>query len=209
MTQSQPILYSFRRCPYAIRARMTLSYAGVELEHREVLLRDKPQAMLDASSKATVPILHLPDGRVIDESFDVMRWALEQNDKDRWWRNELVELTLKLVEENDLQFKSWLDRYKYADRYPQQSQQAYRKEAEKFVCKLESKLETQAFLVDKQMTFSDVAIFPFIRQFAFVDKAWFDQAPYPKIQSWLQSFLDSTLFTNVMQKHPTWQQIET
>ncbi len=201
-----PILYSFRRCPYAIRARMALRYAGLTLEHREVLLRDKPRAMLVASAKATVPILQLPGGRVLDESADIMRWALEQRDPDRWWRDSLANDAQSLLEENDLVFKVHLDHYKYADRHPRQSQSYYRAEAEKFLQQLEQRLCLNRFLLSDQFTFSDVAIFPFVRQFALVDKAWFDQAAYPKLQRWLQSFLDLALFNSVMEKHPVWQE---
>src|SRR5210317_1296056 len=108
-----PILYSFRRCPYAIRARMALDYASVEVELREVLLRDKPRAMLEASSKGTVPVLVLPDGRVIDESVDVMHWALMHRDPDGWWQEGLESETNELLEQNDFVFKKYLDRYKY------------------------------------------------------------------------------------------------
>lgn len=187
---------------------MTLNYAGVEVEHREVLLKDKPSAMLEASAKGTVPVLQLPDGRVLDESCDVMRWALERSDTDSWWRDELSKLTLELVEVNDQQFKPCLDRYKYADRHPQQSQFEYRQASEPFLRKLEIRLEAQQHLVHHQKTFADVAIFPFIRQFALVDKPWFDQAPYPKLQCWLQSFLDSTAFVDTMRKYPVWRQNE-
>jgi len=183
---------------------MALNYAGVKLEHREVLLRDKPRAMLEASAKATVPILKLADGSIIDESVDVMHWALEQRDTDRWWQDELATQTLALVEENDFSFKTQLDHYKYADRYPQKSQSDYRTQAEAFLLQLENRLESRPYLMTDQLTFSDVAIFPFIRQFAFVDKRWFDQAPYPNLRKWLQSFLDSILFTGAMNKYPTW-----
>ncbi len=183
---------------------MALNYAGIRLEHREVLLSDKPRAMLEASAKATVPILKLPDGSIIDESVDVMHWALEQRDTDRWWQDELATQTLTLVEENDFSFKTQLDHYKYADRYPQQSQSDYRTQAETFLLQLENRLESRQYLMTDQLTFSDVAIFPFIRQFALVDKPWFDQAPYPNLQKWLQSFLDSILFTGAMNKYPTW-----
>lgn len=183
---------------------MALNYAGIRLEHREILLSDKPRAMLEASAKATVPILKLPDGSIIDESVDVMHWALEQRDTDRWWQDELATQTLTLVEENDFSFKTQLDHYKYADRYPQQSQSDYRTQAETFLLQLENRLESRQYLMTDQLTFSDVAIFPFIRQFALVDKPWFDQAPYPNLQKWLQSFLDSILFTGAMSKYPTW-----
>jgi glutathione S-transferase len=206
MTQALPILYSFRRCPYAIRARMALSYAGIKLEHREVFLRNKPRAMLNASAKGTVPVLVIPGGEMIEESEDVMRWALRQQDRDNWWRQEYATETTEIVHENDFVFKVHLDRYKYADRHPQKPQEYYRTEAEKFLQQLESRLASQAYLVNKQLTFSDVAVFPFVRQFAGVDRQWFEQAAYPKLQNWLQSFLESSLFTNVMNKYPAWHE---
>ncbi|MFC1775809.1 glutathione S-transferase [Pseudomonadota bacterium] len=202
----KPILYSFRRCPFAIRARMTLNYAALGVELREVLLRDKPPSMLIASPKGTVPILILPDGSVIDESIEVMRWALTRNDPDHWWREDMATEINTLVEENDLVFKRHLDHYKYADRYPAHPQEFYRDEAEKFLSQLEHRLVLKRYLMDDQLTFPDVAVFPFVRQFAFVDKTWFDQAPYPKLQAWLQSFLDSELFSAVMKKIPVWHE---
>jgi glutathione S-transferase len=185
---------------------MALKYAGVALEHREVLLRDKPRAMLQASGKGTVPVLVLPDGRVIDESADVMRWALAQRDTHRWWRDSLEHESRALLEENDLVFKIHLDLYKYADRHPRHPQTYYRATAETFLQQLETMLATRRYLLDDHLTFIDVAIFPFVRQFAFVDKPWFDQAPYPALQSWLQSFLDSDLFSGVMEKLPVWRE---
>jgi glutathione S-transferase len=202
----KPVLYSFRRCPYAIRARMALNYAGVELELREVLLRDKPPSMLKASAKGTVPVMLLADGTVIDESVDVMRWALAQHDPDHWWNEALKTETNTLLEENDFIFKKHLDQYKYADRHPEQPQSFYRAGAENFLQKLEQRLRQQQHLVNKRLTFADVAIFPFVRQFAFVDKTWFDQAPYPLLKYWLCSFLDSALFLSVMTKYPTWRE---
>jgi len=183
---------------------MALNYAAVSVELREVLLTDKPRSMLLASKKGTVPVLILPDGRVIDESADLMRWALAQQDPDHWWRHDLEAGTNSLVKENDFVFKKHLDHYKYADRHPQQSRSFYRKEAEIFLRQLEQKLLRKRYLMDDRLTFSDVAIFPFVRQFAYVDKAWFDSAPYPKLQAWLQSFLDSDLFSSAMTKYPRW-----
>ena len=204
--QMVPVLYSFRRCPYAIRARMALRYADVTFEHREILLSNKPRAMLLASAKGTVPVLLLPDGSVIDESVDIMRWALARQDPDHWWRKEHVTTTLALVNENDFEFKVHLDHYKYADRFPARPPSHYRSEAEKFLLQLERNLGLHRYLLADQPGFSDVAIFPFIRQFAFVDKPWFDQAPYPNLQHWLQSFLDSDLFLSVMTKKPLWHE---
>lgn len=185
---------------------MALDYASVTVELREVLLRDKPRSMLLASAKGTVPVLILPDGRVIDESADIMRWALSQRDPARWWRKDLETGAISLVKENDHVFKKHLDHYKYADRYPQQPQSYYRNEAERFLRQLEQKLALNHYLMDDQLTFSDIAIFPFVRQFAFVDKAWFDSAPYPKLQAWLQLLLGSDLFSGAMTKHPRWRE---
>jgi glutathione S-transferase len=185
---------------------MALNYADIEVELREVLLRDKPHSMLRASAKGTVPVLVLPDGTVIDESADLMRWALSQRDPENWWRNALESASNELVNENDHVFKQHLDHYKYADRYPELPQSAYRAKAEVFLRKLEHRLDLQRFLMDERLTFSDVAIFPFVRQFALVDKAWFDQAPYPQLQAWLATFLDSDLFLNAMTKFPRWRE---
>jgi len=185
---------------------MALNYAGIAVELREVLLKDKPRAMLLASAKGTVPVLLLPDGSVIDESIDVMHWALTQRDPGHWLHDYLNSDAERLVEENDLVFKKHLDHYKYADRYPQHPQLYYRDKAEKFLSQLEQRLCLHSYLLADQLTFSDVAIFPFVRQFAFVDKAWFDRAPYPKLQAWLQMFLDSDVFLSVMTKFPRWQE---
>ena len=198
----KPILYSFRRCPYAMRARFALIYAGIQLEHREILLKNKPQAMLDVSPKGTVPVLVLEDVQVIDESLDIMLWALEQHDPDDWLSHK--EQALALIDINDNTFKQWLDKYKYADRFPEYSQNDYRSQAELFLQKLEQQLCQFTFLCGEQPILADFAIFPFIRQFAFVDKAWFDKAPYPKLQTWLNTHLESSLFEKVMYKHPVW-----
>ncbi len=201
-----PTVYSFRRCPYAIRARMALCYAGVKVELREVLLKDKPAAMLAASSKGTVPVLVLEDGTVLDESYDVMRWALAQHDPDGWLDDSLMEELDKLVQQNDVEFKPWLDRYKYAVGYPEFSAEYYRSEGEQFLQVLEGHLEQHAYLLRDTPCFADVAIFPFVRQFAFVDKEWFESAPYPRLQSWLEMLLASELFLGVMAKYPVWQE---
>lgn len=201
-----PILYSFRRCPYAMRARMTLCGGSIAVELREVSLRAKPEAMLAISAKGTVPVLHLPDQTVLDESLDIMRWALAQSDPDQWLIPELAAQSTRLIAENDGSFKENLDRYKYWERYPADSQQDYRAAAEVFLHKLEILLEDNRYLLGNKIGITDIAIFPFIRQFAFVDKDWFDQAPYPRIQDWLQSFLDSALFADIMGKQPAWQE---
>ncbi len=185
-----------------MRARFALIYAGIQLEHREILLKNKPQAMLDVSPKGTVPVLVLEDVQVIDESLEIMLWALQQHDPQGWLRCQ--EEALTLIENNDNAFKPWLDKYKYADRFPEYSQNDYRLQAEFFLQKLEQQLCQFTFLFGNQPTLADFAIFPFIRQFAFVDKAWFDKAPYPKLQTWLNTHLESSLFEKVMHKHPVW-----
>lgn len=201
-----PILYSFRRCPYAIRTRMALHYAAVPVTLREVRLKDKPQAMLAVSAKATVPVLVLPDGSVLDESCDVMRWALARNDPDNWWDDGLAGQIEQLVQQNDLAFKPLLDRYKYADRYPAFPAGHYRAEGERFLRQLEARLQQSRFLLGDSLGFADVALLPFIRQFALVDRDWFDATPYPQLRAWLEALLASGLFLGVMGKYPPWQE---
>tara|TARA_R110001592_G_scaffold320639_2_gene598731 strand:+ start:51145 stop:51702 length:558 start_codon:yes stop_codon:yes gene_type:complete len=183
---------------------MALYYAGVQVELREILLRDKPASMLAASTKGTVPVLLLPEGVVLDESYEVMRWALEQSDPDQWWDSSLTAEVDALIQQNDGSFKVCLDHYKYADRYPEHAVEYYRSQAEIFLTVLEKKLTAGVYLFGDNVSISDVAIFPFIRQFAFVDKDWFDQAPYPKLQHWLSDFLASEIFSAVMDKHKVW-----
>ena len=199
-----PVFYSFRRCPYAIRARMALYYSGITCELREIELKNKPQTMLDASPKGTVPVLILDEGKVIDESLDVMYWALQSGKDQHNWLATDVDKYRALILQNDGDFKHYLDRYKYADRYPEYSKSYYRQQAEKFLQKLESCLVSTPYLTSESMKFVDVAIFPFIRQFAFVDKNWFDNAPYINLQCWLEKLLQSELFTAVMQKYKPW-----
>ncbi|MGI9284498.1 MAG: glutathione S-transferase [Pseudomonadales bacterium] len=202
-----PILYTFRRCPYAIRARLALYYAGIRIELREILLKDKPPAMLELSSKATVPVLQLANGVVLDESLDVIHWALSQSDRDYWLPQTVSEkqLSEQLIANNDGPFKQALDHYKYWTRFPERTQQDYRSQTEEFLRQLESTLTKRPFLLGEHSRLPDQAIFPFIRQFANVDRAWFDAAPYPHLRRWLQEHLSSTLFESVMYKYPQWQ----
>ncbi|MDP1862535.1 MAG: glutathione S-transferase [Thiobacillus sp.] len=202
-----PILYSFRRCPYAIRARLALHAGVTPYELREIQLRDKPAAMLAASPKGSVPVLVLPDGQVIDESWDIMQWALKQHDPDNWLGDDgrHVEVAAALVNINDGSFKAALDRYKYADRHPEHPQSHYRTEAEPFLQQLENHLHTSAFLSGDRPSIADAVVLPFIRQFAGVDQAWFDQSSYPKLRNWSKALINSALFTAVMLKHPVWR----
>ncbi|MBM1187976.1 glutathione S-transferase [Pseudomonas lundensis] len=194
-------LYSFRRCPYAMRARMALRYSGVPVSIIEVSLKAKPAQMLAASPKGTVPVLVCADGRVIEQSLEIMHWALSQNDPDIWLPADrpLIEA---LIEENDTRFKGLLDRYKYAVRYPEYPMEHYREQGAVVLQRLECLLEHTPYLTGTTLTLADVALAPFIRQFAHVDRAWFAKAPYPKLQAWLERFLASGLFTAVMAKQP-------
>jgi len=195
-------LYSFRRCPYAMRARMALRYADVPVEIVEVSLKDKPAQMLALSPKGTVPVLDA-DGVVIDESLQIMRWALAQNDPDDWLLagDSFAALWMeKLIQGNDQIFKTALNRYKYAERYPEQPMEAYRAEGGLFLQKLDELLEGREYLLADHQSLADIALLPFVRQFAHVDREWFAQTPYVRLQAWLQRFLESELFTSIMKK---------
>lgn len=195
-------LYSFRRCPYAMRARMALRYSGVEVQIVEVSLKAKPAEMLALSSKGTVPVLEVT-GQVIDESLAIMRWALAQKDPQDWLLKDDPAgrlLMAELIEENDQVFKVHLNRYKYAERYPEQPMEHYRAEGEVFLRRLDERLEGRDYLLAGHPSLADVALMPFVRQFAHVDREWFGQAPYPRLQVWLQRFLESELFTAIMKK---------
>lgn len=189
-----------------MRARMALMYSGIRCELREVLLRDKPQAMLAVSKKATVPVL-LVDDQVIDESIDVMKWALNQIEADGWNR---VQLNDALLEQNDGEFKAQLDRYKYHDRYPEFTQREYFERALGFIDTLEQSMVPDGvgdyYLKTPNMSALDAAIFPFVRQFAHVDRAAFEKLAFVKVQSWLAARLASPLFNSVMVKYSIWQE---
>ncbi len=202
----RPILYSFRRCPYAMRARLGLYLAQQEVELREIVLKHKPEPMLAASPKGTVPVLVLDNGRVIDESLEIMLWALAQQDSHQLLNDapQVHQSAMALISDNDNQFKPWLDKYKYADRHPEHSASDYRAKGEAFVRTLEARLTQSAQLVSDRPSLADYAIFPFIRQFAHVDKQWWQQAPYPKVQAWLSEHINSQAFVAIMKKYPTW-----
>ena len=201
-----PVLYSFRRCPYAMRARLAIAVSGLQVELREITLKDKPKAMLDVSPKGTVPVLVTNDSTVIDESIDIMTWALSQSDPNHWLPSPDNQARAQLyIQHNDGEFKSWLDRYKYADRYPEHSERYYREQGEKTLNDIEHTLQQQPYLLGQHLSMVDIAILPFIRQFSAVDKEWFDQAYYPYLKAWLNQFLNSTLFQQIMIKRPAWQ----
>lgn len=202
-----PTLYSFRRCPYAMRARLALAASGITTELREVVLKDKPAELLALSPKATVPVLQTETGRIIDESIDIMRWALDKRDPLDWYQSlnrHHQTLCNELITNNDGDFKYYLDRYKYADRYPEYPEQYYREQGELTLQKLESLLEENGCLLTEKWTMADIALLPFIRQFAFVNKDWFEQSPYPLVRDWLSEFLHSDLFASVMVKYEQW-----
>lgn len=190
-----------------MRARLALCYAGRAVELREIVLRAKPSEMLAISPKGTVPVLQSPDGQVIEQSLEIMQWALQQHDPLGWLPTDPDQHTnmLALIAHNDGTFKTALDRYKYPNRYPEQDAMFYRSQGEQFLAQLEDRLTQQVYLCSDQISLADVAIFPFIRQFAQVDRAWFDQANYPRLQAWLAEWLDSRLFAQVMQKFAIWQ----
>lgn len=202
-----PILYSFRRCPYAMRARLAIHFSGVEVEQRDILLKDKPADMLSASPKATVPVLVLPNGEVVDESRDIMDWALAQGAEQPALLGDTEQQAKisQLLDQCDFKFKPELDKYKYWVGYPEFSQQDYRLQAEVFLLQLEQRLSQHLYLLGDQLSLADLGIFPFIRQFANVDIDWFQQAPYPCLQQWLNQQVNSPAFVAIMQKHPIWQ----
>jgi len=202
-----PILYSFRRCPYAMRARLALYASGTAVELREVELGDKPASMLAVSPKGSVPVLVLPDGHVIDESWEIMLWALHRHDPYSWLgKNDAhVDPATSLIIENDTSFKGNLDRYKYPERYPDHPQIHFRTQAERFMRDLEDRLLETAYLLGDSVSIADAGIFPFIRQFAGVDEDWFAHAPYPSLRRWLKNLSGSGLFAAIMKKYPPWQ----
>lgn len=198
-------LYSFRRCPYAIRARMALKYAGIEVGIREVKLSNKPIELIMASEKATVPVLVTDSGKVIDESLDIMLWALEQSDPDNWLKPDSQQQIFNLIQQNDFEFKPILDSYKY----PQNSEVGdplfYRKQALIFLDELNATLLNSQYLLSDKPCLADIAIFPFIRQFCMVDKDWFMQSQFKRLIFWLEFFLESPVFLTVMKKYSPWK----
>lgn len=203
MVAARPILYSFRRCPYAMRARLAIKVTGVAVELREVVLRDKPEAMLEASPKGTVPVLVL-ENQVIDESLDVMLWALGQGDPEGWLAPDKGDM-LGLIAECDGPFKHHLDRFKYATRYEGADPLEHRAGAEVFLRALEGRLAQNRWLFGQEASLADYAILPFIRQFAGAAKGWWEAAPYPHVRGWLDGFTSSDFFRSIMKKYPQWQ----
>lgn len=202
MTTKLPILYTFRRCPYAMRARMALLVAGQKCIVREVLLREKPGDMVLVSPKATVPVLQLADGQIVDESIAIMRWSLAKNDPEGWL--EAGGDADTVIAANDGQFKHHLDRYKYSVRYDSDPIE-HRNSAMEMLVDLDRRLATHGNLSRQKRSFADIALFPFIRQFAATDKLWFDAQPVAHLQSWLARHMQSRLFTTAMARLAQWQ----
>ena len=228
--EKHPVLYSYRRCPYAMRARMAIAYSGIQVEQREIVFWDKPAAMLEASPKGTVPVLILTDGTVIDESRDIMLWALNNTSSEiksntdhtpkggikAWLFNEnsLFEKTINdWIDLCDNEFKQHLDHYKYADRFPEQSKESYREQGCGFLTMIENQLEknsqagnqTELGLIENRVSMADIALFPFVRQFVNVDKEWFSAEDYVYVKRWLNHNLESKWFTAIMKNRPVWQ----
>jgi glutathione S-transferase len=196
------ILYSFRRCPWAMRARLALRYAGCEVRVEEVAMKNKPAALLALSPKGTVPVLDTGTG-VLEESLDIMRWALERNDPQDWRLRAdpaAAQQAEALIARNDSTFKAQVNLYKYAERYPEHSREHYRQQAETWLAALEALLEGRAYLLADHPSLADAALLPLMRQFAGVEPQWFAEAAYPRVRSWLEGWLASDLFKAVMAK---------
>lgn len=198
-----PILYSFRRCPYAMRARLALAYSGIDYEHREILLKNRPDELYALSPKGTVPVLQLNDGTVIDESIDVMKWALAQSDPDCWYTDKIVEQN-SLIAQNDDEYKKRLDMYKYHEQFPEGSYDEFQNAVGEILKVYELILSKSSYLCGDNVTLADMALFPFIRQGAHVDLAWFN-AQFSILSKWLKIFNESELFMSIMKKYTLWE----
>lgn len=201
------ILYSFRRCPYAMRARLALQVSQRSCQLREVLLRDKPTALLEVSPKATVPVVQTIGGDILEESLDIMRWCLKGSDPQSWLCPERGSPgdMLALIARNDGDFKHHLDRYKYGSRHEPAAVDMHRAAAALFLAELDARLAVSPWLFGQRLALADAAIAPFVRQFANTDRSWFDAQAWPGLRRWLDDFLSSPLFVAVMHKHQPWQ----
>ncbi len=193
-----------------MRARLAIKSSQLQVELREVVLRSKPQAMLQISPKGTVPVLQFADGKVIEESWEIVHWATQQQDPSQLrGSQQRVDTANQLIEQNDNEFKQWLDRYKYSDRHPEFPAEHYRSQAEPFLSALDQRLSQHEFLLDQQPSLADIGVFPFIRQFAHVDLEWFQQSPYLHLQRWFEYYINSDLFASIMNKYPPWHDDQT
>ena len=211
-----PILYSLKNCPYAMRARMAIFYSQNAVVLCNIALNNKPAKMLDASPKGTVPVLVLSEQEpsIIDESLDIMLWALSNNDPSDLLHKEdssALPNMLKLIATFDNEFKGCLEAYKCAKRYHEDNLIDCRQACEIFIHDLEQRLTEQhltenRFLMSSKLSLADIAVLPFIRQFAKVERQWYLQSPYPHVRSWLNNFLQNAMFAKVMTKYPLWSQ---
>ena len=191
-----------------MRARLAVSSAGIQVELREILLRDKPGAFLQASPKGTVPVVELADGTVLEESRDVMQWALAQNDPDGWLdvQHRDPDRTAAFLDTLDGPFKTHLDRYKYASRFDPEAALEHREAGAAMLAEWDARLAAQPSLSGEKNGLLDFAALPFVRQFRIADPVWFDAQPWPHLHRWLQAFLESRRFASVMKKYAVWQE---
>jgi glutathione S-transferase len=208
---SLPVLYSLRNCPYAMRARIAIYYAKQKVALRDLVLSNKPDEMLTVSPKGTVPVLvtELETGQtvVIDESLEVMLWALNESDPYNLLHNEtphLLSEMLLLISQFDHEFKTCFDKYQCAKRYHEDSLESDRKACEKYIADLEQRLQNNEFLISDKTSLADIALLPFIRKFSKVERQWYLQSPYPKLRAWLNNYLQSRMFSKVMTQYPLW-----
>ncbi|MBA4740728.1 MAG: glutathione S-transferase [Burkholderiales bacterium] len=203
-----PVLWTFRRCPYAMRTRLAIKSSGTQVYLREIVLRNKPDEFICDSAKATVPVLKLSNGKIIEESIEIMYWALTQNDPNNWCGvlNARQEHSRNFLAKLDGQFKNNLDRYKYASRYGLGADESvkYRKEGSKFLSRVNDLLKETSFLSGESQGFLDIASLPFVRQFRIANPEWFDQQDWPQLHNWLQTFLASNQFSLIMEKLKPW-----
>ena len=187
-----------------MRARMALAYSKISYEHREIFLRDRPKSLYELSKKGTVPVLQLIDGTVIDESIDIMKWSIQQNDSNGWYKDE-CSIQDNMIKNNDNEFKYWLDRYKYYVRYEENSYEAYQNNVKNFFSRYNLILQKQSFFLGDQISLVDIALMPFIRQGAHVDLNWFSDN-FPFLFEWLENLKVNSLFLSIMTKFETWDE---
>ncbi|CAH6922203.1 Glutathione S-transferase [Vibrio chagasii] len=202
-----PVLYSLRRCPYAMRGRMGIALSKQQVLLREIVTKDKPSELLASSPKGTVPVLVLSDGKVIEQSLDVMMWALHQNDPHDLLRSSnpsLSEQIHQLIQQNDNEFIGHLEKYRASVRYRNDDIEQRRNLCEAFISELEAKLAHHDYFFGDSPSLADFAVMPFVSQFVRVEKKWFVQSEYQNVRRWLRSHLESKLYTQVMKQYPLW-----
>ena len=207
MKNKCPTLYSFRRCPYAMRARLALRLCKIQCIIREISLKAKNSEFLSLSPKGTVPVLVLPNGEVLEESLDIIYWSLEQNDPSKLKiNNQLANETNKLIELFDTEFKFHLDRYKYSSRYNIKNSEVHRDKARDILVQINTMLEGNNYLWGNNISLLDISILPFVRQFRIADKEWFDDnLGLENVNNWLNTFLNSDLLASIMTKYKVWE----